>query len=576
MGLAGVAAVLPLFLPGVTTDTGNIDADRCVDMSLLRSRRTGYYLVLVTVTTVVFTLLYNYGMATWEGRPQPLFRSLEIVFQTYTTTGYGEDAPWQTPQMNLLMIAMQLAGIGLILTAADVFAVPWLRSTLAPTAPTAVAGLEDHVVVCEFTPRGEAFIAELESRGREYVVVESDSETATQLHEDGYRVVRGDPESIEALESAGIERATAVVADAADDVNASIVLSAREVNPDVRVVTLVEDTALENYHRIAGADDVLSPRQLLGESLAHQVPTGITTAVEEGIEIGNDLELVELSIEPGSDLCNRTVSGARLRERFAVDIVGAWIDGTFESPVEPGLELDDVQLLVAGEPTRVAALREEASSTVQPVSDRHVLVAGYGEAGSAVADAFAETNSRVTVIDRREKEGVDIVGDAREPAVFREAGIDSASAVIVTVDDDTTAIFTTLVVSDLNPDVDVITRANEPESERKLYRAGAAYVQSLATVSGRMMASTIFEDEDVLAFDTQSGAAISGVSSTASATRSSRSAIVSGWSMMFVFPSTTPGISVQPSGNGCSANARYSCWWRGFVCSTLSPEMSAS
>ncbi|PGF14056.1 potassium transporter [Natrinema sp. CBA1119] len=472
-------------------------------MSLLKSRRTGYYLLLVAVTTVFFTLLYNHGMGAWEDRPQPLYRSLEIVFQTYTTTGYGEDAPWQTPQMNLLMIGMQLAGIGLILTAADVFAVPWLRNALSPSAPTTTDAV-DHVVICEYTPRGEEFVAELNSRGQEYVIVESDVERATALHEADNRVVHGDPESIKTLENAGVDRARAVVADAADDVNASIVLSAKEVNPDVRTVTLAEDVALEEYHRIAGADSVLSPRQLLGESLARQVPTVVTTVVDDGIELGNDLELVELSIETGSELCNRTVDEARLRERFGVDIVGVWVDGDFKSPIVPEIELnEDIRLLVAGEPKRITALREEATSSIQSLSVQRVLVAGYGEAGSTAADVLAETNTEVTVIDSEEKAGVDIVGDAREPAVFREAGIDDASAVIVTLNDDTTAIFTTLIASDLNPDVDVIVRANEPESKGKLYRAGAAYVQSLATVSGRMLASTIYEDESVLAVGRQ-------------------------------------------------------------------------
>ncbi|QFU83170.1 potassium channel family protein [Natronorubrum aibiense] len=473
-------------------------------MSLWKSRRTGYYLALVAVTTVFFTLLYNYGMSTWEGRPQPLYRSLEIVFQTYTTTGYGEDAPWQTPQMNLLMIGMQLAGIGLILTAADVFAVPWLRNALSPTAPTAVTDVDDHVVICEYTSRGETFIEELESRGRAYVIVESDDELATRLHEDGHRVVHGDPESVEVLENAGVDRAMALVADSSDESSASIVLSAREVNPDVTTVTLVEDVALAEYHRIAGADSVLSPRQLLGESLARQVPTAVTTTVDDGIEIGNDLELVELSIESGSDLCNRTASEVQLRDRFAVDIVGVWVDGEFESPIDPELELDDdVRLLVAGDPARIEALREEATSSVRTFSRQRVLVAGYGEAGAAAADVLDDTGTEVTVIDRQEKADVDVVGDARKPETFLEAGIEDASAVIVTLNDDTTAIFTTLIASDLNSDVDVIVRANEPESEVKLYRAGAAYVQSLATVSGRMLASTIFEDESVLAFDKQ-------------------------------------------------------------------------
>ncbi|WP_254525105.1 potassium channel family protein [Natrinema caseinilyticum] len=473
-------------------------------MPLWRSRRTRHYFVLVVVTTVGATLLYNYGMATWENDPQPLFRSLGIVFQSFTTTGYGEDAGWATPQMYVLTIGLQLMGIGLILTAADVFAVPWLRNTLAITPPTAATELEDHVVICEYTPRGEAFIEELESRGREYVVVEPDEETATALHEAEYRVIHGDPESTAVLENAGIERATAVVADSADDTNASIVLSAREANPDVRIVTLVEDQRLGEYHRIAGADEVLSPRQLLGESLAHRVPTAVTTAVEDGVEIGDDLELVELSIAEGSDLAGRTAGEIRLREKYGVDGIGVWFDGSFESPIPGDREIDvGTRLLVAGEPERIDALRAKALSTVHPFAAQHVVIAGYGESGAAAGDALAATNSRVTVLDTVDKDGVNVVGDARDPAAIREAGVDDASAVIVTLDDDTTAIFTTLVVRDLNPSVDIIVRANDAESVQKLYRAGADYIQSLATVSGRMLASTVFEDAEVLAVDRQ-------------------------------------------------------------------------
>jgi len=50
-----------------------------------------------------------------------------------------------------------------------------------------------------------------------------------------------------------------------------------------------------------------------------------------------------------------------------------------------------------------------------------------------------------------------------------------------------------------NPDLYIATRANQEASMRKIYRAGADYVQSLATVSGRMLASTVLEREEVLA-----------------------------------------------------------------------------
>jgi Trk K+ transport system NAD-binding subunit len=63
--------------------------------------------------------------------------------------------------------------------------------------------------------------------------------------------------------------------------------------------------------------------------------------------------------------------------------------------------------------------------------------------------------------------------------------------------------FATLVIRDLSPRTEVIARVEETESVQKMYRAGADYVLSLAAVSGRMIASTIVEGEDVLSLDQQ-------------------------------------------------------------------------
>jgi Trk K+ transport system NAD-binding subunit len=466
------------------------------------SRRISYYLVLVAATTLLFAGVYNVGMATWEGRPQPLYRSLEVVVQSFTTTGYGEDAGWQTPQMNFLVIAMQLTGIGLILTAVDVFAVPWLRDALTPTAPTSVSEPNDHVVICEHTPRTDAFVEELDARGRDYVLVVSDEAAATELHEAGYEVVHGDPESTEVLSNALIGAALAVVVDAPDDASASIVLSARELRPDVPVVTLVEDASLARYHRAAGADEVLSPRQLLGRSLAEQVPTAVTTDVADGVTIGDDFELVELTVAADSDLAGRAFGEARLRERFGVNVIGAWFDGDFETPVdEADVLVARTRLLVAGEPAQVSALGEATRATVRSFAPQRIVVAGYGDSGRAAADALSGAGSHLSVLDVEEAEGVDVVGDARDPAVLEAAGIEDASALIVTVAEDTTAVFATLIARELNPDLHVVVRANEEADVQKLYRAGGDYVQSLATVSGRMLASTVFDDEEVLAYD---------------------------------------------------------------------------
>jgi len=469
-----------------------------------RSRRTAYYLLAVAVTTLVFTLVYNYGMGALEDRPQPLYRSLEVVFQTFTTTGYGEDAGWDTLWMNLLVILMQLTGIGLILAAVDVFVVPWLRRSLAPSAPQRRPGLSGHVVICGHTSRTDAFIAELDARDREYVLVVADEEDALELQTAGYTVLLGDPEATATLENASIEDAVAVVADGADDTNASIALSARDARPDVRVVTLVEDASLSRYHRAAGADEVLSPRQLLGESLSRQVPTVVTADIREGVPIDEDLQLAELTIAADSSFAGERFGEARLRERFGVNVIGAWFNGDFETPVDADdILTDGTRLLVAGEPAQISSLQQATTSRVRDFGPQRILLAGYGDSGKAAYDLLDGTRSRLTVLDLEDHENVDITGDASDPDVLEAAGIEDATALLVTVGDDTTAIFTTLIARELNPDLHIVVRANDHADVQKLYRAGADYVQSLATVSGRMLASTVFEDETMLAYDRQ-------------------------------------------------------------------------
>ena len=458
-----------------------------------------------TVAAVVLTYagLYQWGMGAYEGEPVSYVQALQVVIEAITTAGFGGHAPWSSGAMNALVLAMNLTGVLFVFLAVPLFVVPLFREVLKTHPPTRTEAT-DHVIICAYTPRGEAFIAELQSRGRPYVLIEPDRDTARTLHEDGYDVIVGDPESTRVLEQANIDAATGVVADAEDDVNASIALSVREVNADVRVVTLVEDATLEPYHRLAGADVVLSPRQLLGESLARQVPTVMTTAMGDGVEIGGQVELVELKVEPGSTLSEQTVRTARLRERFGIDVIGAWEGGDFMSPVDAEVQLrSGMRLLVAGAPDQIGALREVAVSTIRRFAHQPVVIAGYGRAGEAAASALGQTNTPVVVLDREARQPVDIVGDVRDPQVLEAAEIDHAAAAIITVDDDTTAIFATLIMRELNPDLYIIVRANREEDEQKLYRAGADYVQSLATVSGRMMASTILEDEQVFTFGAQ-------------------------------------------------------------------------
>ena len=468
-------------------------------------RRTALYVLGLAGIIVAYALAYDYGMAAWENDPREFLHSLQVVVETFTTTGFGSDAPWESTGMRLLVIVMDVTGVVLIFLALPVLMFPLFEEAMTTSAPTTVdADMADHVVICQFTPRGETLVTELETWDVGYVIVEPDRDRANGLYAEGYSVIHADPQTVEGLEQARLHVARSLVADASDQVNSSIILTAKEVDEDVRTVSVVEEPSRAKYHDLAGADAVISPRRILGESLASKVTTGVSTTLGDSIEIGKDFDIAELPIHRGSDLVGTTLAESGIREETGVNVIGAWFRGQFVSPPSPDAELDgSTVLLASGTEYQLQELKEMTMSSVHGFQRGETVIVGYGEVGETIAAALATAGVPHSVVDVEDKPGVDTVGDATEPEVLESAAVADARTVILALSEDTDTEFATLVIRDLDPEVEIIARAEETHNVTKIYRAGADYVLSLATVSGRMLASVILEDEDVISMDQQ-------------------------------------------------------------------------
>jgi len=468
-------------------------------------RRTVGFVGVLTVVMLVYAVVYQYGMAVYEDDPVSFLHALQFVVETFTTTGYGADSPWESAPMNVLVIVMDTSGTVMIFLALPVLVFPALEDALSTTVPTAVEnGLAGHVIIASYTPRVETLLDELDSREVDSVIAEPDRDRATDLYEEGYDVIHAEPDSVDGLERTNVGDALALVADVSDQVDASIVLTAQECAEDVRIVSVVEEPDRARYHELAGADVVLSPRPLLGESLARKVTTDVTTDLEGAVEVGEDFEIVELPVHRGSEVAGSALAASGLRERASVNVIGAWFDGEFESPPDPESVIEPgTVLLVTGREDQIEQLADLTRTQVRRHARGESVVVGHGEVGQTVTAIFDDAGLDYTVVDQRDGSDVDVVGDATDPAVLDRAGVGDARSVILAIPDDTAAEFATLVVRDVSREVEVIARAEEAESVNKMYRAGADYVLSLATVSGRMIASAVLEGEDVISLDTQ-------------------------------------------------------------------------
>jgi Trk K+ transport system NAD-binding subunit len=473
-------------------------------MDSWKRRVVGYFSFVLFV--LIFTAVaYRYGMRVYEGDPRTMVEALRFSVEMFTTTGFGGDSPWESQQLNAFIAVMDLVGMVLLIGALPVVVTPLLEQAFSTSAPTSLdEELSDHVVVCSDTSRSVSLIEEFDSREIPYVIVEPDADRAVRLHEAGRTVIRADPESTEGLAAANLSGARALVTDVSDQVDASIVLAAKELSPDVRVISVVENPDRERYHRLAGADEVLSPRSLLGESLAAKVTTALQTDLGEAVAIGDSLRLAEGSVPHGSPLAGSALGASGIRDRAGVTVIGAWFNGEFDAAPPPDATLSaGTVLLVSGRSDQLERLVDLTNSATRRFGAGETVIVGYGQVGRAAAEAIEDADLPVTVVDLDDAEGVDVVGDATDPETLRAAGVESARTVVLALPDDTTTEFTTLVVRDLAPNTQILARVEEAASVRKMHRAGADYVLSLATVTGRMSASTVLDDRDVLSLDQQ-------------------------------------------------------------------------
>lgn len=474
-----------------------------------RQRLVGWLAVGIGVVVAIYTLLYYTGMRTLENRPRGILHSLNIVVETMTTTGYGSDADWEHPLMEVLMIVMQFSGILIGLATLRVLVIPLFERT-PMNLDDRLTPKSDHVVIAEYERDTEVLLDELEELDVDYVLIETDLEDAKALSDDGYQAIHGDPEEREDLERATIGKASVLITDAGDR-TASVVLTALECNEDLRVVSFTESTRRKAALAEVGVDRSVAPHALIGQRLAEKATTPV--AMEAGGGADGSVEanghadgvgIREILIRRDSPMHGVAIGESPLARHPDLTLVAGWFDGHLSVPPDPTTRLTpNAVLVVAGPENELDELVGEVSAVRSPRETVHprVVVAGLGEGGSAAVETLPEEVD-VTTIDQTAEREPDVVGDVTEPEVLEEAGIEDATALVVTVDDDATALLTIAMARALSPTVEILARVTEGDKASAAFRAGADYVLSIQRVSARLVAAAV-HGERVVDFASQ-------------------------------------------------------------------------
>ena len=206
--------------------------------------------------------------------------------------------------------------------------------------------LKNHYIVCGYGRIGRVLCRNLQKARYDVVVVEKNPDLVPVMDADGVLYVSGDAADEANLIKAGIERAKGIVAVLATDTdNVFLVLSARQLAPDLTIIARASQEGAKSKLQAAGANSVESPYEMGAASMAHRIirPT-VTNFIDLAMaHTRKDIQMEEIPVSESSKLTNVALKDSGIRQDFNLIIIAIKKpDGTmlfnpsFEASFMPG------------------------------------------------------------------------------------------------------------------------------------------------------------------------------------------------------------------------------------------------
>jgi voltage-gated potassium channel len=289
-----------------------------------------------------------------------------------TTVGYGETLTefHKVPYARLFTALLLVTGAGIALYFVSVLTTflvegEFLQIRRRRKMRKRITNLSDHIIVCGVGGTGRYIVDELVATQWPFVAVDIDAERlarCAESHPKEMLSIEGDATDDDVLREARIEQAHGVVATLPEDRdNLYIVISARELNPRLRIVAKAMDPNAVRKLQVAGADSVVSVNVIGGLRMVSEMirPSVVTFLDKMMRDKDKKLRFEEVVIPEGSPLVNMPLAESDIRKARNLLIVAARRpDGEYTYSPGPQFQLEaQMTLIVIGETDAVRRLR---------------------------------------------------------------------------------------------------------------------------------------------------------------------------------------------------------------------------
>lgn len=256
--------------------------------------------------------------------------ALYMTIITITTVGFGEVHPLSQDEklFTIFLILMSIVILGLIASVITQYVASdeLFERIKFKKVQKKINQQKKHTIVCGYGRNGKQAVVKLKKYSKSLVIIENDEALVSEIENENLLCIHGNATNDDVLIKAGIMNASNLITTLPSDAdNLFVVLSARQLNKNLTIVSRASDDPSDSKLRIAGANNVIMPDKLGGDHMASLLVTPDIVEFVDMLAVDSDnaTHLEEIIVENlPKEFLSKSIRDLDLRRKTGCTVIG--------------------------------------------------------------------------------------------------------------------------------------------------------------------------------------------------------------------------------------------------------------
>lgn len=313
-------------------------------------------IILLCIGVFGFKIMTNYS---W-------IDALYMTVITITTVGFGEVNPLDDESkiftIFLILTSVVIVGYAIKVITEYILTKNDVEELKQKKMEKMIDALSNHVIICGYGRNGRQAAKKLLAHKKSFVVIESNKDTVEKYQNEKTLFIYGNANEDEMLIKAGVDRAECLIsALPSDSDNVFVVLSARQISKNIRIISRASHETTYGKLKLAGANNVILPDKIGGDHMASLVVVpDLVEFIDNLTIVGEEnINIEEISVEQLYNTSKiKTIKDLDLRNKTGCSVIGYKnVEGEYIINPEAELKLElNSKIIVLGRPEQIQKL----------------------------------------------------------------------------------------------------------------------------------------------------------------------------------------------------------------------------